>query len=217
MKKRQLTTKKPPSERIIKDIRTLRDSGKADTEIRALLGIELRTYQRYTKRIHEEDQKVWYSITQEQMETELLRLKSSLEETYNITKQTALDPECEDRIEALHCKDDARLSIVHLLSEYPDFIRPLEESTSQYVTNVTAPSKPTTLQRLYTPLKNKEPTIIFSKKYEEPELYLHCKEHPGCRMVRLADGLRCQICGGTNVATRTAITFNNPSAQEPVI
>jgi hypothetical protein len=43
MTKRQLTTKKPPTERIIKDIRTLRNNGKSDEEIRALLGIELRT------------------------------------------------------------------------------------------------------------------------------------------------------------------------------
>jgi len=38
-RKRQLTTKtkKPPTERIIKDIRSLRDSGKTDIEIRETL------------------------------------------------------------------------------------------------------------------------------------------------------------------------------------
>ena len=69
--KRQLTTtKKPPTERIIKDIRSLRDSDKSDEEIRNLLGIELRTFQRYTKTIYEEDQSAWLSITQEQYSTE---------------------------------------------------------------------------------------------------------------------------------------------------
>ena len=65
--------------------------------------------------------------------------------------------------------------------------------------------------------QNKEPTIMFIKKYEGPEQQYHCKEHPGCRMKRLADGLRCQICGGTNVATKTMITLNNPSTQGDVI
>ena len=67
MKKRQLTTKKPPTQRIIKDIRSLRNSGKSDIEIRQLLGIELRTFQRYNKTIYEQDQQVWFSITQEQL------------------------------------------------------------------------------------------------------------------------------------------------------
>jgi hypothetical protein len=123
MKKRQLTTKKPPTERIIKDIRSLRDSGKSDVEIREILGIELRTFQRYTKTIYEQDQQVWFSITQEQLATELLRMKKSLEDTYKIAKEMALDPNCEDRLAACQAANDFRLSIIHLLSEYPDFIR----------------------------------------------------------------------------------------------
>ena len=35
----------------------------------------------------------------------------------------AKDPEYEDRLSALQAKDDARLSIVQMLWEYPDFIR----------------------------------------------------------------------------------------------
>jgi hypothetical protein len=54
--------------------------------------------------------------------------------------------------------------------------------------------------------QDKEPTVIFTKKYEQSELFFHCEQHPGCRMLRLADGLRCQICGGTNVAIRTVQT-----------
>ena len=60
--------------------------------------------------------------------------------------------------------------------------------------------------------QNKEPTVIFSKKYEEPEQWYHCKYHPGCLMYRMSDGsLRCQICGGVEIATMTVFTFNNPS------
>jgi len=57
--------------------------------------------------------------------------------------------------------------------------------------------------------QNKEPTVLFTKKYEEPELYFHCKYHPGCRMVRMATGLRCQICGGNEVAVKTVDTVEN--------
>ena len=58
--------------------------------------------------------------------------------------------------------------------------------------------------------QDKEPTVIFSKKYEEPEQQYHCAQHPGCRMIRLADGLRCQICGSPQIAIRT-IMLNDPS------
>ena len=102
MKIRQLTTgkKKPPTERIIKDIRSLRDSGKSDNEIRELLKIELRTFQRLTKAIYEQDQQVWLSITQEQYCSELLRLLLCINYAYNIAKQLSEDSElkCEERL-----------------------------------------------------------------------------------------------------------------------
>ena len=131
MKKREKTRGHPTNsqaQRIIKDIRTVRDSGKSDIEIRETLGLGLRTYQKYTHNIHLEDQKVWYSITQEQMGTELLRMKQSLEETYKIAKDMANDPRCEDRLAALQSMNDFRLSIIHLLSEYPDFIRNVQST-----------------------------------------------------------------------------------------
>jgi hypothetical protein len=87
------------------------------TEIRDTLCLELRTYQKYMHILHLEDQKVWLSITQEQLGSELLRLKSSLEETYKISREMANDPKYEDRIAALNCMNDARLSIVQLLRD----------------------------------------------------------------------------------------------------
>jgi len=125
MKKRQLTTKKPPTERIIKDIRSLRDSGKSDIEIRKTLGIELRTFQRYTKTIYEKDQQVWFSITREQLATELLRLRSSLEETYIIAKKMSEDESADisDRLESLAVKDNTRVVPIKLLTEVPSPIK----------------------------------------------------------------------------------------------
>ena len=139
-------------ERIKKDIRALRDSGKSDIEIRDTLGLELRTYQKYMHILHLEDQKAWLSITQEQLGSELLRLKSSLEETYKITKDMALDPKCEDRLGALASMSDSRLNIVKLLAEYPDFIRKIPIATngiSQPEYDEQSNDKPTTFKRVH--------------------------------------------------------------------
>ena len=115
-------------QRIEKDIRTLRDSGKSDIEIRETLGLELRTYQKYTHKIHEEDQKVWFSIAQEQLGSELIRLKNSLEHSYRIALAMSENEKVEigERLEALNKKNDSRLSIIHLLSEFPEFIRKIQ-------------------------------------------------------------------------------------------
>ena len=138
MRKRTKTNQKRSTnsevDRIKKDIRSLRDSGKSDIEIRETLGLELRNYQKYTKSIHEEDKQVWYDLASQELSSQLLSMKQSLEETYKIARDMALDPKCEDRLSALQSKDDARLSIIHLLSEYPVFVKaiqtqPLEEST----------------------------------------------------------------------------------------
>ena len=127
MKKRQLTTskKKPPTERIIKDIRNLRDSGKSDNDIRALLGIELRTYQRYTKTIYEEDKQVWYDIASQELESELLKLRTCLNNSYNIAKKMSEDETADisERLEACQAANNCRLSLVQILREYLIFVK----------------------------------------------------------------------------------------------
>ena len=42
----------------------------------------------------------------------------------------ALDPKCENRIEALNCMNDSRLNIIKMLSEYSDFKRKIHEVTT---------------------------------------------------------------------------------------
>ena len=156
MKKRQLTTKKkPPTERIIKDIRSLRDSGKSDIEIRALLGIELRTYQRYTKTIYEEDKQVFYDIASQELETELLRLRSCLNHSYNIARKMSEDEKASisDRLEACQAANDCRLSLVQILREYDEFKRKIPisqpESESELEGSVESSNKASTLKRIH--------------------------------------------------------------------
>ena len=54
-------------QRIITDIRSLREQNKTDKEIMGVLGLELRTFQKYNKRIHESDQEVWFNITRNEL------------------------------------------------------------------------------------------------------------------------------------------------------
>ena len=112
--------------RIEQDIRALRAQNKTHDEVMAILKIPLRSYRRYCSSIAKQDREIWHSIVEEQLSSELLHLKSSLEETYRVSLEMALDPECKDKIEALHCKDDARLSIVQLLQQYSEFKRQIQ-------------------------------------------------------------------------------------------
>lgn len=103
--------------RIEKDISQLMQQGKSSGEIMDILGIPLRTFRRYTAAIHKQNQIAWYSLVRDELATELLRLRASLEESYHIALAMAEDPECPNRLEALQQKDDCRLSQVHLIVE----------------------------------------------------------------------------------------------------
>ena len=69
--------------------------------------LSLRTYQRYNKKINEEDKQIWYSITKDQVGTELSRLKESLEHTYQVAKELS-DKEYDKRLDALE-RNESRL------------------------------------------------------------------------------------------------------------
>lgn len=111
-------------QRIEQDIRALRMQNKSENEIRALLGLEPRTYRNYSKRINDEDMAIWYAITAEEMAGELLRLKSSFEDTYLKAKALSETEKDVDAIlEALDSKDNARINIVRLLVEGPGMMQ----------------------------------------------------------------------------------------------
>ena len=83
--------------------------------------LSLRTYQRYNKKINEEDKQIWYSITKDQVGTELSRLKESLEHTYQVAKELS-DKEYDKRLDALE-RNESRLNIVRLLIYGPKFVQ----------------------------------------------------------------------------------------------
>lgn len=158
MKKRTKTNEKPihPTnsqvQSIERDIRSLRDSGKSDSEIRALLGLELRTYQKYNKRINEIDKAIFYSLVRDEIESQLLRLKQSLENTYITALQISQDKEYDDRLTALEVKDSARLSICQLLVEGPKYIAKIQSQTQTQPDEISEQEstiKPTTFKRVH--------------------------------------------------------------------
>jgi hypothetical protein len=122
--------------RKLQDVSQLMQQNKSDQEIMTILKLPQRTLTRYKQRIHEQNKKIWYSMVHNETEGQLLMLKSSLEWTYSKAMELAeseSNTSIEGIIEALHCKDDARLSIVQILKEYSEFKRQIpqlsEEST----------------------------------------------------------------------------------------
>lgn len=126
MKKRQKTTeKKHPTnsdvQRLEQDIRQLLNEDKDDSQIRQILKIELRTYQRYMKRIHKQNRELRLGITKDELASELLRLRASLSYTYRYCMDKLNDPNIPsaELLEWLHEKDNARMNLVKILTDYP--------------------------------------------------------------------------------------------------
>jgi hypothetical protein len=57
-----------------------------------LLKIPLRSYRRYTSTINKQNQKAWYSLVKYELATELIKLRSSLEESYQTAKELCTKP-----------------------------------------------------------------------------------------------------------------------------
>jgi hypothetical protein len=74
---------------------------------------------------------VWYDIASQELESELLRLRICLNNSYNIAKKMSEDEEAaiSERLKACQAANDCRLSLVQILTEYPEFISKRKEAT----------------------------------------------------------------------------------------
>lgn len=115
-------------DRTLYDIRKLKDANNTDRQIMEILAIPIPTYRRYVQKIHKQNKEAWLSLTMNEYETELLKLKESLEDTYRKAKAISeiKNDDYISQLEACQHKDDARLSIVHLLTEGPEMIQKVE-------------------------------------------------------------------------------------------
>ena len=108
--------------RIEQDIRALRGQDKTNDEVMAILEIPLRSYRRYCSSIARQDREIWDHIVKQELASEFLKLRESLNHSYKIAKQLSEDSklECEDRLAALESKDQSRINLVELMIEGPN-------------------------------------------------------------------------------------------------
>lgn len=107
--------------RIEQDIRALMREDKSSNEIMSTLKIPERTFRDYTARIYKQDRETWLNITKEELSTELLKLRSSLSDTYRycLSKLNDKDIPSSELLDWLEAKDTARLNLVKILTDYP--------------------------------------------------------------------------------------------------
>ncbi len=130
--------------RIIEDIRKYREKNYPDKEIQHTLGLTDRMWQRYNKLVNDADKAAWLNITRTQLEPELINLKQSLEDTYRVAKEEVEKAKTtEERLLACESKDGARLDIIRLITEGPDYVKKVDE----YVTEKDSKKTPVTTKQ----------------------------------------------------------------------
>jgi hypothetical protein len=120
--------------RIQKDISNLMAEGKSSQEIMVLLHIPLRSYRRYTAAIHKQQSKEWNDLVKHEVATELLMLRSSLEETFTKSRELANTPGLctTDVLAALNSQNSARLSIIQLLCQGTELLIEQQQQKPKY-------------------------------------------------------------------------------------
>lgn len=120
--------------RITEDIRKFRKDpyNWNDKEIQHELGLTDRMWRRYNRMVNQQDKKIWYELTKDQLESELLKLKVSYEETYQVAKQGVKDSKTiEEKLLASETKDNARLDIIRLMVDGPDYTKKIDQYVSE--------------------------------------------------------------------------------------
>ena len=90
-----------------------------DSQIRYTLGLRIRQYQRFARRINLENQAIWRELVKGELAGELLRLRSSIESSYQAALTLLETPglDTEDTLMILRAKDGMRSDIISLLCE----------------------------------------------------------------------------------------------------
>ena len=94
-----------------------------DYEIMKILGIPNSTFYRYKSRIYEEDKELLSKIMIEPLESRMLQIMRSLQDSYRIFRQIMLDDKAKpmDRIKASKRMVNAQYNILRLLKMGPNF------------------------------------------------------------------------------------------------
>lgn len=89
-----------------------------------LLGIPRSTFYRYKDTICKDDKEILYELTKDEICTQLLLTKESLEKSYSVAMKIAQDVKNKplDRLNACEFANNIRLTVVRLLVEGPRII-----------------------------------------------------------------------------------------------
>jgi hypothetical protein len=107
--------------KLMKEIRELLPA-KRNFEIMKVLRIPNSTFYRYKAKIYNEDIELWSKTVVEPLESRMLKIMGSLEESYRIYRQIAQDEKAKpmDRIRASRKMVDAQYNIMNLLKKGPN-------------------------------------------------------------------------------------------------
>jgi hypothetical protein len=96
---------------------------KKDHEIMNILGIPNSTFYRYKSLIHREDKELWSKVRFETLESRLLRIHQTLEDSFRISRGMAFNEKARpmDRIKASKRMVNAQYNILRLLKMGPNF------------------------------------------------------------------------------------------------
>jgi hypothetical protein len=96
----------------------------SDREIMKLLGIPRSTFYRYKDTICKQEKEILYELTKDEIYTQLLLTKESLEKSFCIAMTIAQNEKSKtlDRLKACEFANNIRLTVVRLLVEGPRII-----------------------------------------------------------------------------------------------
>jgi hypothetical protein len=112
-------------QRLLLDIRRLRDQDKTDSEVREILSISLRMYQDYMKRIREEDKIIWDTIIKHELESEILSVRDTMLYCCRYAKEQLKDKNISssDKLEWINTLQGTRTNMLKLLVEGPEYLK----------------------------------------------------------------------------------------------
>jgi hypothetical protein len=112
-------------DRHISSIRALKKERRSDKEIMESLGISLRMYQDYMKRIREEDKIMWDTIIKHELESEILSVRDTMLYCVRYAKEQLKDKNTPsaDKLEWIKTLQGTRTNILKLLVEGPEYLR----------------------------------------------------------------------------------------------
>lgn len=151
----------------LSDIRRLKNEDRNDSEVREILDIPIRTYQRYIQKYNLENKAIWYSLVRDEMESELLAVRDCMLFCCNYAKRKLQDDSIEssEHLEWIQTLQAARMNLFQTTVDGPEYIARVKPISTIY-----PQTKFQEEPNLEPPERNETPGMIASRKYIEKQL-----------------------------------------------